>query len=173
MDERAALFYDKMHQGTQMSDVFFHPENINHLQKTLEQILSHQIRKNVRVPVNDEFMQTMHDVMSANPLAAYGGPAALQSLNDAFLKHEARILGTSLVQRDRYFKWIIDDDRMKVFPRPEREKRTKGDYKVVPSGYMLSNPWANQMGNYRKMIYEVGVYGTPSTERHHRLKSQQ
>jgi len=155
--QSVGTFYHKQHRLTPVAQLFFAPTNIAYLKDQLEQILQRltynpalpddqQVR--IEVPVTDEFAQTMDDVASRNLWLANSGQDGLRQLNEMFLQWEARIQYASLRHRKLFYKYFIDGDRMRVFPYGAPTKVTRGEVKIAPSGYMLSNPYHKQYGNF-------------------------
>jgi len=135
---------------------FFSPANIAFLQKQLENALTMMVGENVRVPVSDEFAQTMYDVASQNSAFLYMGQYGLDMLNEMVVEWEARIQYVSIRQQKRYDQEIIRMDRILFFPYPEPTKSVRGETVVDTSGYMLTNPWNRNYANAMSDIYKIG-----------------
>lgn len=145
----AVSWYDKSTlQPSQVTNLFFTPQNIEYLQAQLELILQRLTNEKVCVPVTPQFMQGMTEIAKNNPILAYLQQEGLEQLNSMFLEWEARILLVSLREHKLYDKYFIRGDRMRVFPHGAAEKVTKGEVQIVPSGYLMSNPWRRQYDNF-------------------------
>jgi hypothetical protein len=144
-----------------VSNLFFAPSNIAYLQKQLERVLTFLVNETVKVPVNEEFMQSMYDVYSQNGGLAYLNQYGLDQLNENLIEWEARIQYVSIRQQKRYDDWILKENRVLTFPYPEPTKSLKGETVISTSGYMLTNPWKNNFGNALETIYHIGPRATP------------
>lgn len=166
--QTATRWYDRTtQQGTPVTNLFFQPANIQYLKQQLEAILKQLTGGQcINVPVNAEFMQSMTTIAFNNPVFAYLGNDGLQQLNNMFLEWEARIQYVSLRHGKLFNKYFIEADRMRVFPHGVGEKVTKGEVKIAPSGYMLSNPWRKQYGNFLSDVLAVEEQKKPCTRLH-------
>lgn len=157
-------FYKKAIHGlsspTPVSNRFFAEDNVRYLQKQLEFLLTQMVGQPVRVPVNEEFYQSMNDIAGQNAGYAFLGDYGLQQLNAMFVQWEARIQYISIRQQKLYDQYFIKENRILHFPYPQPTKAMKGELVVDTSGYMLTNPWGNQFGNYLQDVY--GTAGTKS-----------
>lgn len=154
-----SFFYDQQtgRKSTPVARMFFDPKNIVFLQQQLEEILQAWTGDNsIRVPITDEFIQTMYEVCSKNEWLAYSGVDGLKMLNNMVLNHEAKVQYSSLRHRKLFYKYFIHGDRMRVFPYGEPTKVMKGDTKVVSSGYMLTNPHKKSHPQFLKEVLNIG-----------------
>lgn len=111
--------------------------------------------QNVKVPFNDELVQTMCDVAQHNTGLTYV-PGAVAMLNRLVVEHEANIMYNSLIRRKLWIKYYLTQDRMRVFPYGQLTKQTKGEEIISPSGYMLSDPWSRYRKDYLKCAEGIG-----------------
>lgn len=136
------------HTRNSLTDNFFSHENVHFIIKEIAKVLKKLTNgQNVRIPFNDELVQTMWQVASDNLGLTYV-PGAVALLNRAVIEHEANILYSSLIRRKLWIKYYLKQDRMRVFPYGQLTKDTKGEETVSTSGYMLSNPWARNRNCY-------------------------
>jgi len=161
--ESAGKFYNtySIPTSSPVSNLFFAPSNITFLQHQLELVLTKLVGEPVRVPVNDEFIQSMYDIYSQNSGLAYSGQQGLDSLNENFIEWEARIQLISIRQQKRYETMWIKNDRLLFFPYPTPTKTLKGETVIDTSGYMLTNPHRNNFGNYLQDVLHIGPTATP------------
>lgn len=131
------------HADTPLMRAFFSRENVSGILCVLEKALELALKSSnpVRVPFNEEFVQTMWDVARSNVGLTYTKDA-LAILNRLVIDHEAEVQYWSFMRRKLWIKYYITQDRMRVFPYGEMTKGTKGERTVSGSGYMLSNPWS-------------------------------
>lgn len=155
--------YDSLYGRTPVSELFFDPRNLVYLQSQLEQILKRLTQEEIRVPINEDFAQSMSNICSDNSWLAYAGLEGLSQLNEMFLETEARIQYVSLRHRKLYYKYFIDGNRMRVFPYGEGTKVVRGEVQISPSGYQLANPWRKQHGNYLHDVLGYGEHNTSCT----------
>ena len=158
------LSYDKQFDHTPITRLFFSPRNIKFLHSQLEKILSAWTGSPIRVQLSNEFAITMHEVASRNKWLSYMNIEGLKLLNNMVLGHEAEVQYLSLRHKKLFEKYFITGDRMRVFPHGIPTKITKGEVKISPSGYMLTNPWKK---NYKAFLNDVmdipaGTDGTPN-----------
>lgn len=142
---------------------FFAPENIRYVQQQLEKTLTLMVGQPVRVPVTDEFMETMSEVAKNNQGVAYLGDRAVEMLNEMVVEWEARVQYVSINQQKRYKDWILDDNRLKFMPYPESDKTMRGETVVDTSGYMLTSPFRNQWSSCMKDVYGMHPTSAPSS----------
>jgi hypothetical protein len=142
--------------ATPVSNRFFAPENVLYLQQQLELLLTQLVSFPVKVPIDEEFAQAMMTIAASNPGLAYLGDAGLQQLNEMFVEDEGRIQYISLRQQRRYDQYIIREDRIRTMPYPEPSKVMKGEVVIDTSGYMMSNPFKNNYGNFLQDVLKIG-----------------
>jgi hypothetical protein len=115
----------------------------------------------VTVPVSVELTLTMLDVIEHNPKLAGGPPQdeqeALAVLNRQVIEHEAKIQYISLSQRNRYHKYIINGDRIRVFPTARAELQPKSNVKLSFSNYFNSHPNPNHRQSYLKDVIGINT----------------
>lgn len=130
------------HHRNPLTENFFSPQNVAYIVKQIEAVLEKLTGgQKVRVPFNDELVQTMWEVAKSNVGLTYV-PGVVAILNRQVVQHEAEILYSSLLRRKLWIKYYLNQDRMRVMPYGELTKGTKGDDVISPSGYMLSDPWS-------------------------------
>jgi hypothetical protein len=158
LDSTGPFYYHALNPVTPngVSNQFFSPQNIRFLHEKLEQILSLLVQQPVRVPLNNEFIQSMYQVMNTNGGLAYLGPGALDELNEDFLEWEASIQYVSIREQKRFQQYILDESRLTTFPYPPFDKNLKGEVVIDTSGYMLTNPWKSQFGNFLEQVLKMG-----------------
>ena len=150
---------------TSVFNAFFSPQNIRYLQTEIEKALTLLVGQPVRVPVNDEFMQTMYDVVDQNQGLAYMGNKALDSLNEMVVEWETRIQYVSLRQQYRYQHWIVDMDQQTFMPYPASDRTLRGEVVIDTSGYTLTSPFKNNWGNYLQDVLHIGPNSGPPCPR--------
>ena len=143
------------HHSTHLSRAFFSKENILFITQQISAVLKHMTNENVKVPFNNELVQTMVDVMSSNVGLTYT-PGAVAILNRLVVEHEANVLYSSLIRKKLWIKYYLKQDRMRVMPYGQMTHETRGESTVSPSGYMLSNPWNRWREAYLKTNEGIG-----------------
>lgn len=128
------------HQRNILTENFFSYNNIFMILRVLENMLTKYIGEPVRIPFNDEFVQTMWEVASQNT-GLTNVPGAVAILNKAVIDHEFNVHSNSLLHRKLWIKYYIKQDRMRVMPYGELTKQTKGDDVISTSSYSLSHPF--------------------------------
>jgi hypothetical protein len=160
--ESAGKYYNAfVSTPTQLSNRFMAPNNITYLQKQLEFLLTKLVGQPVKVPITEEFTQSLYDVASRNAGLKDQGDGALQSLNEMFLEWEGRIQYLSIRQQKLYDQYFIREDRIRTFPYPEPTKVMKGEVVIDTSGYQLVHPFHNQWQNYLWDVYKITCPPTP------------
>jgi len=144
-----------------LTNRFFAPDNVAYLQDQLQQLLTKLVGQPVKVPINEEFAQTMQDIASQNSGFFYMGDYGLQQLNEMFVEWEGRIQYISIRQQKLYEQYFIKEDRILTFPYPESTKTLKGEVVIDTSGYLLTNPWKNNYGNFLQDVLQLGPGATP------------
>lgn len=154
--ESAGKYYNAfVSTPTQVSNRFLAPNNITYLQKQLEFLLTKLVGQPVKVPITEEFTQTLYNVASQNAGLSHQGDSALQAMNEMFLEWEGRVQYLSIRQQKLYEQYFITEDRMRIFPYPEPTKVMKGEVVIDTSGYQLTNPFHNQWANALWDIYKI------------------
>jgi hypothetical protein len=143
---------------TPVSNRFFAPENVAYLQDQLQILLTRLVGEPVRVPINEEFAQSMYDIASRNSGLGFLGDDGLRQLNEMFVESEGRIQYLSIRQGKLQEQLFIKEDRILTFPYPEPTKCVKGELQIDTSGYMLSSPWGNNFGNYLNDVLQIGPF---------------
>lgn len=128
------------HRKTNLTDQFFSPGNILFILDQIRLVLKELTGENVIVSFNDEMVHTMWQVASDNVGGLTYVPGSVALLNRIVIETEAKVLYSSLIRRKLWIKYYLKQDRMRVFPRGELTRGTKGDEVVSTSTYMLSNP---------------------------------
>lgn len=146
------VFYNKAHQRSPVTDLFFAPDNIIYLQNQLQYILRCLTNQQIIAPINNEFVDSMIEIARNNVGMAYFGHDGLKALNEQFLDKEARILYVSLRHRNRYYNDFVNGDRMRVFPYGAPEKVTGGEVVYDASSYQLRDPYRKHYTNFLKDI---------------------
>jgi len=141
------LSISSWHKQNPLTDAFFSMENVLYIISEIRKVLKILSKKNVNVVFSNEMLQTLVDTASHN-LGLSVSDKSLDLMNYHVIKHESNILYNSLIRRNLWIKYYLQQDRMKVFPRAEMTKVTKGESVVCPSGYMLSNPWSRHRDCY-------------------------
>lgn len=133
---------------------YFSEKNIEYITSQIARVLEHLFPGDkFVVPVNNELAQAIVQVAVENPglACAPGHPHArayLMYLNKEVVESEAKIQYSSFIQTKLYFKYILEDDRMKTAPYGEYTRSTKGEVTVSTSDYSLSDPRARHRDSY-------------------------
>lgn len=117
------------------------------------------------VPVNNELADTIISVAIDN-LGLTGDKRAsiLTYLNTEVIKLESRVQFSSFRNKSLYFKYILENDRMKTMPYGLYTRGTKGEVTISTSNYNLNNPWARHQRSYLssseglEWCHETGSY---------------
>lgn len=142
------------HNRNSLTENFFSSKNILFIIEQIAKVVKKLTNgQNIHVPLNDELVQTVLDVASNNVGLTYV-PGAVALLNRAVVEHEAMVLYNSLIRRKLWIKYYLKQDRIRVFPRGQLTKQTKGEEIISPSGYMLSSPWSNSR-NRNSYLHET------------------
>lgn len=119
------------------------------------------------VPVNAELADTIISTALSNIGLAGGGDAELAFMNREVIEYESTVQYSSMRNTLRYFKYILENDRMKTMPYGEYTKATKGEVTVSTSQYALSHPWAKERDSY--MLTAEGMTMCPTTNQYMRI----
>lgn len=152
------------HTKNPLTDNFFSVENVKYIVREIQNALKRLTGENVRIPINDEFAQTMWDAAAHNVGLSYT-PGSVAVLNRYVVEHETRVQYYSLIRRKLWIKYFVTQDRKRVQEYGEYTRSNRGEVTVSPSGYMLSNPWKRYRDCYLReteglVPKDDGIYAT-------------
>lgn len=130
-------------RASPLVEAFFSSENIQFIQdKISEKLFSMTGGMKIRIAMDNDVVNTIIETANRNlGLVRYPLPQALAFMNASVIEHESQIAYQSLVRKELFRKYFIDEDRIRVFPYGEMTKQTKGENVISGGGYHLSHPW--------------------------------
>lgn len=146
--------------GDGIAAEFLSPANVERMRRATQEALAALLRAEpmseedrsvqahqIGVPVNEAFLQTVHDTLRTHPRLLRMQPsdssvsARLEFLNRQVVEHETRVRYASLRRRRLYERWFLRGNRMRVMPRAQPGSAVaRHDVQVSTSGYMNAHP---------------------------------
>jgi len=149
-------------QNTPLTRAFFSTQNVEYIRSEIERRLrQHTGESNIKLVLTEEFLQTMVDFAFRNQQYAYNPEKGLPRMNEWVINHEGEIILLSMRKKKQYERWILNGDRMRVFPYGlgDRTLHAKGENPQTQSPYLLNHPWKSQ---YQKYLDEVLMVNCPT-----------
>jgi len=131
---------------------FMSDENAQFLHGKLETMLTERMGIQVRVPLDNYFVNNMQEVVS-NAIGSQNNTTGLALLNRTFILKMFEIQLASISQGKLTNKYYFAQDR----PWTQPYGVYTGDQSVTvsPSNYMLSHPWKLQQESYLKAAMHI------------------
>ena len=132
------------------------PQNVGHVVEQVEQKLSYAMQQPVYLPIDDQVVHTFTDLLIHNSGLTYN-TNAVDEINEAAIGRILHERYYGLRQRKLYYRYFINQDRIRTFPWGEPTKVVRGEVDIMKDGYMLSHPWKSQQASYLRDVFTGGL----------------